>query len=76
MGQCNCRKKRKVYERRCGTGRAGTPGGVWGAGVTPHGPHPLEHSPGHGVTQSSVAGPAASWSQTPAEETEGCFGVR
>lgn len=25
MGQCNCRKKRKVHERRRGTGRAGTP---------------------------------------------------
>ncbi|XP_075032040.1 protein S100-A14 [Calonectris borealis] len=27
MGQCNCRKKRKVHERCCGSGRAGTPGG-------------------------------------------------
>ncbi|XP_010157971.1 PREDICTED: protein S100-A14 [Eurypyga helias] len=27
MGQCNCRKKRKVHERRRGTGRAGTPVG-------------------------------------------------
>lgn len=32
MGQCNCRKKRKVLERRRGTGRAGKP---WGTGGDP-----------------------------------------
>ena len=48
MGQCNCRKKRKVYEQRCGTGRAGTPGGVRGSGVTPHGPIPWSTALGTG----------------------------
>lgn len=38
MGQCNCRKKRKVLERRRGTGRAGKP---WGMGGDPMRPPSL-----------------------------------
>lgn len=50
---------------------------LWGAGhrVDPTRPHALEHSPGHGMTQSSMARPAPSWSQTPAEQPGACFGV-
>lgn len=61
MGQCNCRKKRKVRRGHRGTG---TPGGAWGGNPA----RPRPRSPGHGVTQSQPR-PAA------AAGAGGCFGV-
>lgn len=58
-------RHREGWDPQWGVARRGDP--AW--------PHPSEHSPGHRVTQSSTARPAPSWSQTPAEEPGGCFGV-
>lgn len=72
MGQCNCRKKHKVHERRCGTGEGwDTPGGVRGRRGDPAQPHPLEHTALGNGGDSERRSP--SWSQTPAEEPGGLF---